>query len=152
MPPVGSSVLDQKAIALLQAWISEDLPKYELFNAWAARIFAGRSDLDASPAGDPDDDGHTNYEEYLAGTDPLSRTSKSLIQPEIINGQVKLSLTQQPNRALLIESTHSLTYPSWQFLNVLGNQVAFPAQSVDRSILDLFEGGENYYRIRIFEP
>jgi glucose/arabinose dehydrogenase len=152
MPPVGSSVLDQKAIALLQAWISEDLPKYEVYNTWAGRVFVGRPDVDASPDGDADDDGQTNYEEFLAGTNPLSSASRAVIQPEIKNGQVKLSLTQQPNRALLIESTHSVTYPSWEFLNAPGNQVTFPVQSVDRSIFDVFEGGENYYRIRVLEP
>jgi hypothetical protein len=146
MPPVGSSVLDQKAIQLLQDWISEDLPKYEVYDTWATRIFANTSGVDSTPDGDADGDGRTNYEEYLAGTDPLSTSSKIVILPKIKNGQVELSLTQQPNRALLIESTRSLTYPDWEFLNAPSNQVTFPVQNVDRSILDAFDGGEKYYR------
>lgn len=152
MPPVASNVLDQKAIALLHAWIAEDLPKYEIYDTWAARIFANAADVDSNPNADADGDGRTNYEEYLDGTDPLSDASKALIQPKIKNGQVGLALTQQPNRALLIESTHSLTYPDWVFLNAPSNQVTFPAQNVDRSILDTFEVGEKYYRIRVLEP
>jgi len=32
MPPVGSTVLDQQAIALLHDWISQDLPNYQFLS------------------------------------------------------------------------------------------------------------------------
>src|SRR4029078_7796038 len=97
MPPAGSTVLDQKAIDLLQAWISQDLPQYELYNAWATRIFTNAPDADSSPDADADGDGLTNYEEYLAGSDPLSAASKFVLQPNISKNGVQFSMTQPLN-------------------------------------------------------
>ncbi len=152
MPPVGSTVLDQKAIALLQDWISEDLPNYQVYDTWAARVFATVSGVDSSPEGDADGDGRSNYDEYLAGTDPLSSGSQFVLQPQIENGQLALPLTQQPDRAMLIESAGSLNYPYWTFLNAPSNNITFPNRNVDRSILDTIDGARKYYRIRLFEP
>jgi hypothetical protein len=44
----------------------------ETFSQWALRIF-GTASVD--PNADPDGDGMTNYQEYLAGTNPLDKTS-----------------------------------------------------------------------------
>jgi len=115
-------------------------------------VFANSSEVDSTPEGDADGDGRTNYDEYLVGTDPLSSASQFLLQPGIKKGRMDITLTQQRNRAMLIESSGSLTDPYWTFLNTPSNSVTFPATSVDRSILDLIDGRQKYYRIRVFEP
>ncbi len=43
----------------------------ETFEAWSQRLFGGQ----VSPAADADGDGQTNYQEYLAGTDPKNPQS-----------------------------------------------------------------------------
>jgi uncharacterized repeat protein (TIGR03806 family) len=152
MPPVGSTVLDNKAINLLKAWINQDLPKYELFSAWADRIFAQQPEADASPDADADEDGLTNYEEYLAGTDPLSPASKFVVEQKITNNQLQLSMTQQANRALLIESAGSLSDPYWELLNTPENFVTYPTKPVSRSVFELMDGRQKFYRVRLLEP
>ncbi len=152
MPPLGSTVLDQKAIALLDAWITQDLPQYEIYAAWAARVFGTHSDGDASPEADVDGDGLTNYEEYLAGSDPLSIASKLALHPKISSGRLGFSWTQPEGRGVLIEKASNLADPYWDAINVPDNYVTFPSKAVTRSVLEVIEGPQKFYRIRFFEP
>jgi hypothetical protein len=58
----------------------------ETFQQWALRIF-GTTNVD--PNADPDHDGMTNYQEYLAGTDPLDPHSVFMfvdIRPDALGG------------------------------------------------------------------
>ena len=53
-----------------------DLVIGETFAEWSQRIFGDAVD----PNGDEDGDGQTNYQEYLAGTDPKDRVSRFFVK------------------------------------------------------------------------
>lgn len=152
MPPIGSTVLDQQAIQLLRDWITQDLPSYESYAAWASRIFPNPSAPESSPQADADEDGVTNYAEYLAGTDPRSKESKLNVATTGQNGQMSMKFTQPAHRAVVIESTASADPQIWQFLQAPGNAITFPAQPSAKTILDLASDPQRFYRLRIIEP
>ena len=152
MPPLASSVVDQNAIDLITAWIREDLPGYESYQQWADRHFAGQNGVDNSPEADPDEDGVTNYSEYLINADPMSRTNRFEVNMTLTNSNVSLSFTQPANRAILIDSTTDVTNPSWEFLKIPDNFISFPAAGTSRTILDYMQSSQKFYRLRVIEP
>jgi uncharacterized repeat protein (TIGR03806 family) len=149
MPPIASTVLDQQAIQLLTAWITQDLSSYESYEDWAARTLSGS---DGNRGSDPDNDGIQNYAEYLLGTDPRSSASKFPLGISITNNQLKLSYTQPANRSLLIETADNPASAAWSPLNDPANGITFPAQPVSKSIQNLLNGKSHFYRFRITEP
>jgi uncharacterized repeat protein (TIGR03806 family) len=152
MPPLASNVVDQKAIDLITAWIREDLPGYESYQQWADRHFAGQSGVDNSPEADPDEDGVTNYSEYLINADPMSRTNRFEVNMTLTNSNVSLSFTQPANRGILIDSTVDVTNPSWEFLKIPDNFISFPAAGTSRTVLDYLQSSQKFYRLRVIEP
>jgi len=77
--------------------------------------FAGDGSLDA------DGDGLTNYQEFLAGTDPNSPASALRLNRAIINGgTVGLAFLSAPGRNYRIEYSADLSSASWTALRDLG--------------------------------
>lgn len=152
MPPVASTVLDNQAIDLIGAWITKDLPNYQIYSTWAAQVFPKDSAIDPTENADPDGDGLSNYEEFLAGTDPLHPGSRLTVEITPQGEKVRISAVQPPARALIIESSHSLSDPFWEIVDAPDNSVTFPVQSRPRSILDWLSLSEKYYRMRLIEP
>ena len=63
---------------------------------------------------DPDQDGMTNLQEYLAGTDPLDRSNLLQITgAEFVGPGLLISFTTTPGHAYRVESTEDLAAHNW---------------------------------------
>ena len=97
----------------------------ETFAQWAVRYF-GTTNID--PNADPDGDGLTNYQEYLAGTNPLDKSSTLLINGFQADpaGGITFSWPSVPGRTYVIYRSSALTQP---FTPVLTGYTAAAATS-----------------------
>ncbi len=120
MPPLGSSVTDPSSTNLLTTWINGELANRQDYLAWQASEFEPDNDPTGAADQDPDKDGISNAQEFLAGTDPLDAISA--FRPRLTpNGGNSLSLgfTLPSNRSFLIETSTNLG--QWTPWNVPGN-------------------------------
>ena len=60
MPPLGSSELDQKNIALLTEWINSSLPARQTYADWRLEKFLSTTSPEGAPGFDADGDGKTD--------------------------------------------------------------------------------------------
>jgi hypothetical protein len=89
------------------------------------------ADGDDGPAGDPDHDGWSNREEYLAATDPQQPTIRFVSVGFIAEG-VRLQFNVPAGRAVVVEYRDSLTSGGWKELTTLpGSPTAGPAEVTD---------------------
>ncbi len=152
MPPLGTQVLDDEAIRLFERWIVEDLPAYQTFPQWQAFHF-GSALIEASSGADPDLDGGVNWQEYLAGTDPVSADSNWRLDVAQEGGSVVLSYRQVPNRGIELQWSSDPTGSSWQFLDQPFNRPFFAATNgITRVTLPAFGDRTRFFRARIYEP
>src|SRR5207247_9525184 len=92
--------------------------------------------------GDPDNDGFTNLQEYLAGTDP--HNAQSYLRLQIVSiGPVRLQFIAQANRSYTIEYAPSPAGP-WNRLIDFGAVNSTQTQHVT----DASVNAMRYYRIR----
>jgi hypothetical protein len=79
------------------------------YEEWVSAAFGDRAG-DRSRGADPDGDGLTNFEEYLAGTDPLNRNSLLAVTAVRDNGGDGIALTWRsaPDRRYAIEVSTDL--------------------------------------------
>ncbi|MBN1671939.1 MAG: heparin lyase I family protein [Kiritimatiellae bacterium] len=72
--------------------VAADADADSLPDAWEAALLSGLSDpSDQSNSADPDRDGLSNLEEYVAGTDPTAGGSCFAVDARLVGGQVRLS-------------------------------------------------------------
>ncbi|WP_035614856.1 PQQ-dependent sugar dehydrogenase [Haloferula sp. BvORR071] len=121
MPPLASNVLDTAAANLLTTWINGELENRQTYEAWRISNFEPDGDPAGAPAVDADGDKQTNYQEFLAGTDPNAATSHLLPQVNAANGAYTLSFNLPANRSFRITSTPDLTQ-AWTPWDIPGNQ------------------------------
>jgi hypothetical protein len=153
MPPLASSVLDQEGIALLSAWITNDLPNWQTLADWQVAQFGDTNAPHAAPGSDPDDDLAPNALEYLAGTNP--NDAGSAWKPSIRRaaGTVELLLPRVANRAFEVQATTNLLDPaSWLPLDRPGNEPYFPSIPGTAQVLDDGTDTNKFYRFRLFAP
>ena len=135
MPPLGSNVIDSASVTLLTQWINGELASRQDYDAWRGSNFEPDSDPAGAPGQDPDGDGFTNQDEFLAGTDP--RNGASALRPTISGHPPALGFTLPVNRSFLIETTTTLgqwtpwDIPGNQGLPVAGGTIQLPVPTAD---------------------
>jgi hypothetical protein len=150
MPPVGSSVIDTQAVALVTAWIAE-LAGYQDFPAWQVAEFGSTNAPHGSAEEDADGDGATNYQEWLTGTDPElpgERWGMEALNP----GSASIGFDRLANRGFEVQWTSNLVTGAWEFLDVAGNRPFFGATNVPVMVTDPESAQKRYYRARVYEP
>jgi hypothetical protein len=104
------------------------------------------SDLNG-PAGDLDNDGMNNLQEYRAGTNPRDSQSRLEIAAIAVNEDVVLTFQAVSNRLYTVEFTDSLGAP-WQSLTV----VALRPTNHTATVTDAPLRTNRFYRLQTSEP
>ncbi|MDB6029687.1 MAG: glucose sorbosone dehydrogenase [Verrucomicrobiales bacterium] len=154
MPPLATSVLDTNAIALLRAWITNDLPSFETSSQWQQRLFGATNAPNAAPDFDADGDLAPNLTEFVAGTNPLDANDVWRVSISGGAGQAVLQIAQPANRAFEVQETASIGVPSvWKFLDVPANRPSYPAIARQVNISQSVTNGlQKFYRVKLSEP
>lgn len=148
MPPLGTSELDQTNLALLSSWITAELPARQTFAQWQQWWFNSTNAANAQPTADPDGDGHSNREEFLAGTSPLS--GGDFVRPtvSVSSSLVSVSFNLPTNRSSQIEASTNLQ--QWNLWNVPGND-GLPTVGGLFSLSGAFTNAQQFFRLRLWE-
>jgi uncharacterized repeat protein (TIGR03806 family) len=148
MPPLGSTVVDAQAVALIEAWIRDDLKDYKTFEQWTTNYALSAPERTA----DPDEDGASNYLEYLLGTNPTNELDGFAIAMKLEGGNGRIEFPQKANRGFEVNASSALTN-GWSVLDVPGNAPFFSATNRAGAIdFPLGTGQNSFYRVRVFEP
>jgi hypothetical protein len=103
MPPLATSLVDTKAVELIAAWITNDLPSHLTYAEWQVANFGSTNAPDSEPAEDADGDRALNYFEYLTATDPNAATNFWGITAQPAIDGVAILYPQIANRAFEIQ-------------------------------------------------
>lgn len=148
MPPLGSHEIDTTNLALITDWINQSLPNRVTYGQWRLATFGSPDSPQGDPAADPDGDGVSNRDEFLAGT--LALSGGSFLHPDVsLSGpDALLSFSIPDNRSVQVESSQNLA--DWALWNIPGNGGdALPGGTV------LFSGPASdpsqFFRIRVSE-
>ena len=155
MPPLGTSVPDTQAIALVSRWITNDLAAYRTFGQWQVEHFDSTNAAAALAASDPDGDDADNWTEYLTGRSPVNGADVWEIGIERDAQGVLIHYPQLPNRVVTLEWLADFGATNrWRFLEVRGNRPVIPLGSGPRVVPDGVPGGAaaRHYRARVVEP
>ncbi len=153
MPPLGSTVLDQTAIDLLQQWILEDLPEFQTYADWQTLHFGSIEAPDAAPDADPDADGSSNHFEFLVGLNPNTAESPWTIGTSKSGQMFQLEFPRAANRNFEVQVTDTLSAPLWRTLNTPGNHPFFSAKDSTQVIRDTIDAkNPRFYRILVTAP
>jgi hypothetical protein len=99
----------------------------------------------ADAAMDPDQDGLTNLQEYLAGTDPSSITSSLALLAQTQQDGIHLVFNAIAGKHYSVEFKNSLEDAAWQLLQ----DVPAPAQSGPIAMTDAIAGNHRFYRLKL---
>jgi hypothetical protein len=154
MPPLATSLLDTQAIALVSAWVTNDLPGWQSFADWQIANFGSTNAPNSGATQDADLDGAKNYLEYLTGTDPNSTNSFWNISAQRAGNSLQIVYPQIANRAFEVQSAFSpFSSAAWQALDVAGNEPFFAVSNRTTVVNDSDSARTNkFYRVRVFEP
>jgi uncharacterized repeat protein (TIGR03806 family) len=120
MPPLASNVIDTSAVTLLGTWINGELEARQTYEQWRIASFEPDDDPAGAPEMDADGDGAVNHQEYLAGTDPLSGSSRFKPTATVTGGELTLAFEVPVNRSYRIEISDNLA--QWTPWDIPGNQ------------------------------
>ncbi len=115
-------------------------------DTWEAQYHLSTTMANASD--DPDRDGMTNLEEYLAGTDPTDPKSRlNLFLSSDHTGKIELSFFRSPGRAYQIQSAQTLS-ESWQTF------AQFPAElnASNATVPVAHPAAAAFYRLLLLQP
>lgn len=116
MPPLGSDQVDTSAVSLITSWIQGELTSRSTYGSW--RSLRLSASPDGEPEADADHDGSSNYQEFLAGTDPTN--GGSAFRPRLSGYPLALRFDVPVNRSFRIETSESLG--GWSPWDIPGNQ------------------------------
>lgn len=153
MPPLASTLIDQRAVALLTAWVTQDLKTFKQFWQWQNDYFGSASLPQAQAEADPDADGASNYLEYLTGTQPLSASDRWSITIQSTNHTPQIFIPQPANRGVQVEVTRSLSPPfTWRLWDSDQNRLLFPSSNTVLRLIDTNAVAPRFYRGRLVQP
>ncbi len=154
MPPLATAVVNTQAVALLAAWITNDLPAYVSYATWQTNYFGATNTATAALLADPDGDRAANYLEYLTGTIPTNAASGWGVSITLSNGMTQVVIPQVANRAVEVQATTNILNPdSWTALNQPDNAPFFPVSNRTTQVTEPATGTmPKYYRVRVYEP
>ena len=151
MPPVGSSVVETQAVALVTAWIAE-LAGYEDFTDWQIARFGTTNAPDALADDDADHDGASNYQEWLTGTNPElpeDRWGIDAVDP----GSATVGFDRLANRGFEVQWTTNLAEDGWNILDTPDNRPFFGAADQPITVTDPEDDPrQRFYRTSVYEP
>jgi glucose/arabinose dehydrogenase len=148
MPPLATSELDFAGITLVTDWINQSLLSLKFYNQWRLEKFNSSTSPEGAKEADADEDGASNYSEFLAGT--LPRDGSSLLSPQIhlLSGQVFLDYTIPQNRSVQVEKSSNLN--NWSLSDIPANKgLSHPGGA--SSFSGPAENNAQFYRLKIME-
>jgi uncharacterized repeat protein (TIGR03806 family) len=153
MPPISTTLIDTQGVALLAAWITNDLPAFQSFADWQIAEFGSTNADLAQPFADPDSDSAVNRLEFLTHTSPTNALEAWQVSIALSNGQPVVLFPQIANRGFEVQSAGGLFDSIWTPLDVPGNAPFFSISNRSASVVDPSNFGEaKYYRVKVFEP
>jgi len=153
MPPLATSLVDTKAVELIAAWITNDLPSHLTYAEWQVANFGSTNAPDSEPAEDADGDRALNYFEYLTATDPNAATNFWGITAQPAIDGVAILYPQIANRAFEIQSSTNLYESAWRPLDVPGNEPFLWITNRPGALhVPVTNVPATYFRARVFEP
>lgn len=152
MPPLATSVVDAVAVNLLAAWITNDLAGYQSFADWQIAYFGATNAPNSGPNDDWDNNGASNYLEFLTGTNPTNALDGWKISIALSNDTAHIMFPQLANRGFEVQSTMSLFgVENWLPLNASANAPFFSASNRTAVVAEPLDAGTNvFYRVRVF--
>jgi hypothetical protein len=134
--PSGVSHGPTITVTILADSDSDGLP-----DNWETNYFG--SATAASPSADPDHDGMTNLQEYIAGTDPTDPASYLRLDEDLAASLVTLRFQAVATRTYVIEYKDGLSLPAWTRL------AEIPARSSNHleSVIDPQFTTNRFYRL-----
>ncbi len=119
---------------------------------WKKAFFGSADSPLAAPGADPDEDGLSNWKEYLAGTDPADADSHLHLRVPVQtsnNGRRQLALRwlSAPGKSYLLESTSDVIHGPWTVVASGVRGDGFMKEFQDSNL----SGTVRYYRVRLQE-
>jgi glucose/arabinose dehydrogenase len=154
MPPLATAVVNTQAVALLAAWITNDLPNHISYATWQSNYFGATNIADAEQLADPDNDNAKNYLEYLTGTVPTNAASAWRISITASNGGAHVLIPHPANRSVEVQGTTNLhDANSWVSLNQPDNAPFYPSSNRISTVTEpATNATPKFYRVLVSEP
>jgi hypothetical protein len=133
------------------AWVLSAAPQAPqmVSDEWKSNFFGGMSGPGIADNADWDGDGFSNYQEYLAGTDPTNALSCLKFSSPASNsgGGIRLRWLTAPGKTYIVERSTAPRGAAWTTItNVVGN-------GYTGEVIDSGNGAKaQFYRIRIQSP
>lgn len=145
----GTVVVANQTLTIIQSGVPADTNGDGLPDSWQAQYFGSSTATNAIPSADPDGDGFSNADEYLAGTSPTDANSLLRISmfDQVASGpSFLIGFPTMADRYYQVQATENLIAPQWSgFTNAI--------RGTGSSVLVMDNTGTNtthrFYRVLI---